>query len=92
MKISDLSIIFTSKLGKTLYFSLWVKVFSRRFRISDPTPVTRGMQPRRNRGVRCIRFVRRIIHSPVTQIANPDTLLIRPPPETPTPVPLKVFP
>ncbi len=28
------------------------------FRISDPAPVTPGLQLRRNRGVRCIRFVR----------------------------------
>src|SRR5439155_1038287 len=31
---------------------------SRTSRISDPAPLTSGMQPRRNRGVRCIRFVR----------------------------------
>ena len=30
----------------------------RTFRISDPAPVTPGLQLRRNRGVRCIRFVR----------------------------------
>src|SRR5437773_1118796 len=31
-------------------------------RISDPAPQTFAMEPRRNRGVRCIRFVRRRSH------------------------------
>ena len=30
--------------------------------ISDPVPVTSGLEPRRNRGVRCIRLVRRSHH------------------------------
>jgi hypothetical protein len=28
------------------------------YRLTDPAPVMPGMQPRRNRGVRCSRFVR----------------------------------
>src|SRR5213593_4159186 len=35
-------------------------------RISDPAPLTSGIHPRRNRGVRCIRFV-----SLYFQVSNP---------------------
>src|SRR5574341_2023189 len=35
----------------------------RTFRITDPAPVILELQPRRNRGVRCILFVRRRGHN-----------------------------
>src|SRR6266487_4166960 len=49
-----------SRSGETM--SNEVRIVCLTLRLTDPAPVVTGMQPRRNRGVRCSRFVRPRLH------------------------------